>query len=130
MKTAAMLLVALAVLLTGRPVHAQKLKTHNVYLPSPITVNGAQLERGAYQLTMVPSGARVRLEFWKGETFFAAATGSWVSGGRKYPEDALLLRLNADGSRSLIEVRIAGTNKSVAVANNAGVRISAKRSPF
>ena len=43
----------------------------------------------------------------------ATARGAWVKSGVKYSENSVLLRVNSDGSRSLIEIRLAGTAKSI-----------------
>ena len=131
MKTRIFVLAAILGVAANAPAQGkekpQKLQNHNFILDTPITVDGAYLESGAYELNLVSSGARVRLEFWQGSSFIATATGTWISGGEKYAEDSLLLRLHPDGSRSLTEVRIAGTKKSIAVDHNAEGRVSAKR---
>jgi hypothetical protein len=36
-----------------------------------------------------------------------------VKNGARYSEDAALLRVNSDGTRSLIEIRIAGASKAI-----------------
>jgi hypothetical protein len=35
-------------------------------------------------------------------------SGAWVKNGVRYTEDAALLRVNSEGSKSLVEIRIAG----------------------
>jgi hypothetical protein len=43
----------------------------------------------------------------------ATAPGAWVKSGVKYSEDEALIRLNSEGSRSLVEIRIGGTARAI-----------------
>jgi hypothetical protein len=49
--------------------------------------------------------------------FVATAPGAWVKNGVKYTEDQALLRMNSDGTKSLIEIRIAGAARAIVFAN-------------
>jgi hypothetical protein len=40
-----------------------------------------------------------------------------VKNGAKYTEDAVLLRVNSDGTRTLIEIRLAGLAKTIVLVS-------------
>jgi hypothetical protein len=63
----------------------------------------------------------VRVTFWKNGQFFATAKGDWVKHGVKYTGDAALLRVNSDGSRSLVEIRLAGVKKTIVLSDGAPI---------
>ena len=92
---------------------AKKNPHHLVYLHPEATFNGAKVPEGIYDFTWESNGSGVRVTIWKDGQFIASAPGVWVKNGVKYTEDALLLRVNSDGSRSLIEIRLAGLAKTI-----------------
>ena len=55
----------------------------------------------------------------RGTTRFAP--GGWVKTGIKYSEDEVLARANPDGSKSLIEIRIAGTARAIVLDQTDGM---------
>jgi hypothetical protein len=98
------------------------------FLPSPVTVNGAEIPSGMYQLTLVTSNSSVHVELWKDGKFVATASGKWVKNGAKFKDNTILLQVNPDGSRSLIEMRLAGVAKTIVLntASDAVMQYSAK----
>jgi hypothetical protein len=90
-------------------------------------MNGAEIPEGMYQLTLESSNSSVRVTLWRDGEFVATARGAWVKGGMKYTENTVLLRVNSDGSRSLIEIRLAGTARTIVLNNSDTViQLSAK----
>jgi hypothetical protein len=57
----------------------------------------------------------VRATLWREGQFIATAHGTWVRHGVKYTENAVLLRVNSDGTRSLTEIRLAGSAKTIVI---------------
>src|ERR1700722_12764761 len=113
MKTnTAVSLVAL-LLVTSFPGFAAKTNPHPFFLRTAVTLNGVDVPAGNYDLTWETEKATVRVTLWKEGRFFATAQGAWVKNGVKYPDDAALLRVNSDGSRSLVEIRFKGIKKSI-----------------
>ena len=94
----------------------------------PIIVNGAEIPAGIYTLECESSESTAFVTFSKDGTFIAGGKGTWVKQGVKYVEDAVLLRVNANGSRSLQEIRLAGSNRTI-VFPNPILELSANRSP-
>ncbi len=87
------------------------------YLRTAVTMNGAEVPAGVYDLSWESQNSKVRVTLWKDGRFFATAQGSWVKNGAKYAGDAALLRVNSDGSRSLVEIRLAGVKKTIVLEN-------------
>ncbi len=83
------------------------------FLRATVTMNGAEVPAGVYELSWESQNSIVRVTLWKDGQFFATAQGAWVKNGVQYPSDAALLRVNSDGSRSLMEIRLAGEKKSI-----------------
>jgi len=111
-------LTIVVVLATGIPLQAKKSPPRPFFLQTAVTLNGAEIPAGIYELTVEPGKSGVRVTLSKYGHFVATAPGSWVKSGVKYSEDAVLLRVNPDGSRSIIEIRLAGAAKTI-VLNNA-----------
>jgi hypothetical protein len=103
----------LILLVASFPILARKYPPHPIYLHAAVTLNGAMVPEGIYGLTWDSKSSAVRVTLWKDGQFIATASGVWVKSGAKYTEDAVLLRVNRDGSRSLIEIRLAGIAKTI-----------------
>src|SRR5579863_8009432 len=99
------------------PISARKNPARFFFLPTPVTVEGAQLPYGMYQLFVESSNSGVRVNWWREGQFVASASGAWVRSGMKYSENTVLLRVNSDGLRSLIEIRLAGSAKAIVLKN-------------
>jgi hypothetical protein len=112
-------LVLLFVLAAIIPALAGKSPARPFFLPNTVTMDGAEVERGMYQLRLETAKSGVRVELWKDGRFIATARGAWVKSGMKYKENTILLRVNPDGSRALIELRLAGVAKTIVLNNTA-----------
>jgi hypothetical protein len=124
----ATLLPVLFVFLASAPVFAKKDPPRPFRLPAVVTLNGAQVPAGNYELTLETQGSAVRVTLLKDGEFVATAPGVWVKTGIKYSEDEALCRVNPEGSRSLIELRFAGVAKAIVFDDtNAMVHYSALR---
>jgi hypothetical protein len=105
MRKAGLLIV---LLLASSPVWAKKNPPRPFSLPFVVILNGAQVPAGTYELTWETNGSAARATLWKDGRFVATAPGAWVKSGVRYSEDAAILRVNSEGSKSLVEIRIAG----------------------
>jgi hypothetical protein len=105
--------IALVLLITTSPVWGKKNPPHALSLPYVVNLNGAQVPAGSYELTWETQGSAARATLWKEGRFVATAPGAWVKNGVKYDEDAVLVRLNSEGSKSLVEIRIGGTARAI-----------------
>jgi|SRR5579871_3811428 hypothetical protein len=124
----AALLPVLFVFLASTSVLAKKDPPRPFKLPAVVTLNGAQVPAGIYELNLETQGSAVRVTLLKGGQFVATAPGVWVKTGIKYSEDEVLLRVNAEGSKSVIEIRFAGAARAIVFDDtNATVHYSALR---
>jgi hypothetical protein len=85
-----------------------------------VSINGAKVPAGTYELTCETHGSVARVTLLKDSQFVATAPGAWVKTGIKYPVDELLVRMNSDGSKSLTEIRIAGTARAIVLDQTDG----------
>ena len=90
---------------------------HFFFLDRDITINGAAVPHGMYTLSLESQGSSVRATWWSYGRFVATAHGTWVKYGMKSKADAILLRVNPDGTRSLTEIRLAGFGKTIVIDN-------------
>lgn len=109
----ALLLPVLFLLLVNTPAWAKKNPPRPFRLRDAVILNGAQVPPGTYELTWETHSSAARVTLWKDGQFVATAPGAWVKNGVKYSEDEALLRVNSDGTKSLIEIRIAGAARAI-----------------
>jgi len=103
------------IFIAGLAVSAKVIPPRPLFLDRDVTVNGANVPQGMYTLALESHGEYVQATLWKEGRFIAAAHGTWVKHGVKYAADAVLLRVNSDGTRSLMEIRLAGSAKTVVI---------------
>ena len=121
-------LAVLFVLAASVPVRAKKIPPRPFFLRTPVTMSGAEIPEGLYELKLESSNSAVRVTLCRDGRFVATALGAWVKSGTKYTEDAALLRVNSDGSRSLVELRFAGAAKTIVLRKpDATIRVSARK---
>ena len=107
--------LAAMILLVSISVGAKVIPSRPFHLDRDVTMNGAAVPQGMYTLALESQGDSVRATLLRDGHFVATAQGTWVKHGVKYTEDAALLRVNPDGTRSLIEIRLAGSAKSIVI---------------
>ena len=123
-------LILLVLLIVTSEVWAKKQPIHPFNLPTTVSMSGAEIPPGLYYLTLESTKSGVRMTLWKDDKFVATASGTWVKSGIRYREDAALLRVNSDGSRSLIEVRFAGVARAIVLNSpEPAVRVNARKLP-
>lgn len=95
------------------PALAKKYPPRPFQLRQNVILNGAEVPAGLYSLIWETEGARARITLQKDGKFVASAEGSFLKSGVKYGQDAAVLLDNPDGSKSLIEIRIADMSKAI-----------------
>jgi len=121
MKIRAVALFLLLSLAVSFPAAAKKIPPRFLYMRTTVMLNGAEIREGMYEMTLEPSNSGVRVTFSRDGRFVATAPGAWVKSGTKFAEDAVLLQVNPDGSRSVIEIRLAGAAKTIVLHNSDAV---------
>jgi hypothetical protein len=112
MKLRSALLVA-SIFLASLSAYAKLIPLRPFFLERGITLNGAEIPPGMYSLALETQGPSVVVALWRGEKFIVNARGTWVKHSVKYAQNAVLLRVNSDGTRSLVEIRLAGMAKTI-----------------
>jgi hypothetical protein len=120
---ALILLALLASNLSARPDNSRPFS-----VPVPIIVNGAEVPAGIYELNWETQASTAFVTLSKDGLFVAGGKGTWVKQGVKYMQDAVLLRVNANGSHSLLEIRLAGSKKTI-VFDNPVIELNSNRPP-
>jgi hypothetical protein len=121
------LVVAATMILLLASFSAHAKNSRPFYLRTAVTLNGAEVPADLYNLSWESRNSTVSVTLWKDGRFIATAQGIWVKHGVKYTEDAALLRVNSDGSRSLVEIRMAGIKKTIVLSSfDPILRLSAK----
>src|SRR5882672_3332957 len=113
----ALLLPVLILFLSSAPVWAKKNPPRPFQLRDVVLLNGAEVPAGKYELTWETHGSTARVTLRKEGQFVATAPAVWAKNAVKSSEDQALLRVNSDGTRSLIEIRIAGEARAIVFAN-------------
>jgi hypothetical protein len=87
-------------------------------LNSPVTLNGARTPPGDYIVSWESYLDDARVKFLHNDFLVATANGRWVKRDVKFPRDAYVYRRNADGSRTLLEIRFGGTRQTLVFAKS------------
>jgi hypothetical protein len=82
-------------------------------LNSPVTLNGTRMPPGDYIISWESSLDDASVKLLHNDYLVASANARWVKREAKYPRDAYVYRRNADGSRTLIEIRFGGTRQAL-----------------
>jgi hypothetical protein len=86
-------------------------------LNDPLTINGKQLAAGEYRLQWEGTGPSVELSILQGKTVIASVPARLVDLDRPAQADLTIVRMNADGSKALSEIRFGGKKYSLAIGN-------------
>jgi hypothetical protein len=109
------LLLGLALLLaTGAFAAANK---GSLQLPSTVTVSGTQLSAGEYSVKWDGTGPNVELNILQGSKVVATTPARLVDLSQKQSADNALVKTNADGTRSLAEIRFSGKKYALAIGS-------------
>jgi hypothetical protein len=112
MKSRSFVLVV-AILVASVSAYAKLIPLRPFFFEQGITLNGVEIPHGMYSLSLDTQGSSVVVTLLKEGKFVATAHGTWVKHGVKYTENAVLLRVNPDGTRSLVELRLSGLAKTI-----------------
>jgi hypothetical protein len=112
MKTLKNIVRAMAILLTTScALHAGGPKTsQNFSLENGVNVNGQTLKAGDVDVRWVTHSPQATVTFVQRKST-VTADGVFVTRAEKSENDAVVYRINPDGSRSLIELQFHGSNK-------------------
>jgi hypothetical protein len=112
MKTLKNIVRAMAILFTTScAMYAAGPKTsQNLSLDYPLTINGQALKTGATEVRWTTHSPQATVTFVQRKAT-VTAEGVFVARPEKADRDAVVYRINPDGSRSLLELQFGGSNK-------------------
>ena len=103
--------------------------TRRVKVVYPASVGGTTLTAGEYKLQSNTKGSDATINFVKGKSVVATAHGQWVNRDAEYDQDAVIYDKASDGSRSIIEMRFAGSKRALVVSGSTAEANSAGPTP-
>jgi hypothetical protein len=109
-KQAAIWLLALAFALVGSGSAFAK-NSRKVNLGKAVTIHGTQLAPGNYQVSWETHSPEATVTFTHKKAVVATAEGKLVERPTKYENDSVVYSDNDNGSRTIIEIRFAGSNQ-------------------
>jgi len=106
------LLLGLALLLATGAFASSK---GSIQLLSPVTVGGQQLKPGEYSLKWEGNGPNVELSILKGSKVVVTTPARVVDLNQAASRDTTLTKTNADGSKTLSQIQLAGKKYALAI---------------
>jgi len=94
-------------------------ESHRVKVPYAASVGGTVIEPGEYKLVAKSKGGDTTVNLVKGKNVVAITHGQWVERDKTYDDNALVYDKAVDGSRAIIEMRFAGSNKALVLNESA-----------
>ena len=91
----------------------------SLQLNNPVSVNGTTLKAGDYKVQWDGSGPNVELSIMQGKKVVTKVPAHVVDLSSASNADAAVVKNNADGSKSLSEVRFGGKKYAIAVGEEA-----------
>lgn len=87
--------------------------SRTINLRHTVSLNGTQIEAGQYRLSWEESSPQTTVTLAKGKNVIATAQGRLEERKVKYERNMVVLGTRADGSQTIGEFRLAGTNKAI-----------------
>ncbi len=106
------LLLGLALLLAASAWAASK---GSIELVDNVNVGGQQLKAGDYSLRWEGNGSNVELSILKGSKVVATTPAHLVDVAQSAGRDTVVTKTNADGSKSLSQIQLAGKKFAIEV---------------
>lgn len=101
---------ALAIMLVAS-LWAAAANSHTLSFRTPVTLNGAEMKAGFYQVEWVSHSPEATVTFKRDGQVVATAAGKLVERDTKAPADSVVYSNNADGTHTLKELRFGGTKQ-------------------
>ena len=100
----------------------------SLQLSQAVNVNGKQLPAGAYSVKWHGKGPNVQASIMKGKNVVATVPVRLVDLDRTPDRDASVITGNADGSRSLTQIRFSGKKSALTIGEEAAKAESSEAS--
>ncbi|HXB54538.1 MAG TPA: hypothetical protein VN461_07120 [Vicinamibacteria bacterium] len=112
-KHVAGLVPAVTLCLATLAVGASSRQSVTVELPEATALNGTQLSAGTYTISWMGEGPEVAVTVKKSGKVVAETRGKLVDIGRKAEEDAVVVRTDGGGSKTLTKVQFGGRKSAL-----------------
>ncbi len=110
------LVLSLALLLAATAFAANK---GSLQVGDELTVAGKQLKSGTYTVKWDGTGPNVELNIMKGKDVVATVPAHVVDLSNSPRQDAAVVKMNPDGSRSLAQIRFSGKRQALEINESA-----------
>jgi hypothetical protein len=105
------LLISAVILIAAVATLAKNVRT--VTLRTPVTLQGAEISAGRYEVSWVSHSPTATVTFAQRNATVATAEAKWSDRDVSYPDDAVVYTTNPDGSHTLEEIRFGGTKRAL-----------------
>jgi hypothetical protein len=85
----------------------------SVSLEDQVAINGTKLAGGQYSVSWSPGSSGVTVTFLQNKKPVANAKAKLVDRDKKFDANQVVYRMNNDGSRSILEIRVGGTKQAL-----------------
>ena len=82
-------------------------------------MGSAKVEPGNYKVTWATAASDSAVSLMQGKKVVATAQGKWVKRDAKYDSTSVVYSQNTDGSRSISEIRFAGSDEVLVFGEDA-----------
>jgi hypothetical protein len=89
----------------------------SLQVSDPVTINGKQLSAGEYTVKWEGNGPNVELNILRGKNVVATVPARMIDLDRVPSRDSAVTSVNADGHKSLSEIRFSGKKYALAVGS-------------
>jgi hypothetical protein len=94
--------------------------TGTVRLTYSALLHGKQLAAGQYKMTWETHSPEALVTFMQKKKVIATVPGKWVDRDTKYETNSVLYSTHSDGSRTILEIRVAGRRGALVFGDKAG----------
>jgi len=105
-------ILALALILAGSASALAK-DAYKLTLRYGMTLKGTQLAPGEYSISWVAHSPEATVTVANRKNVVATVEGRLVDAGKKFSQDAVVYDSNPDGTRTIREIRLAGSSKTI-----------------
>ena len=105
-------ILALALILSGSASALAK-DAYRLTLRYDMTLKGAQLAPGEYSISWVAHSPEATVTVASKKNVVATVEGRLVDAGKKFSQDAVVYDSNPDGTRTIREIRLAGSTQAI-----------------
>jgi cell division protein FtsN len=102
-----------SLLSNGFPARAVERGSRSLVLRSGLTLNRTEMPSGEYDISWESYVTHAKVKFVQRGSAVTVAEGKWIKSAVKYDNDAIVFRINDDGSKTLLEILFAGMDRAL-----------------